>query len=169
MREVLLPRVCVTEHEGRVICRDCLEALLHPVARERPAWLGGARDLVLAVTDFCWLYISSLFSGAFCCAFLRNFIQGYGGSERHYRVSYASDCFGAWAEGLWRISSRRPRVWRGVFGAAGCATRGADWSRSGGRGCALVEARGRGLLGRLFAWRGAFYARFFVFLGRDGG
>lgn len=45
-------RECVTEHEGRVMCRSCLEALLNPPEKTRPAWLRSLLDLGLSVVGF---------------------------------------------------------------------------------------------------------------------
>lgn len=45
-------RECVTEHEGRVMCRSCLEERLNPPEKARPAWLRTVSDLSLGGLGF---------------------------------------------------------------------------------------------------------------------
>ncbi|ADE54249.1 hypothetical protein [Coraliomargarita akajimensis] len=41
-------RECVTEHEGRMICRDCLDTLLNPAETSSNGWLSSCWTWLLA-------------------------------------------------------------------------------------------------------------------------
>lgn len=45
-------RECVTEHEGRVVCRTCLESLLHQEVRATPGWLKACTGWLLALAGY---------------------------------------------------------------------------------------------------------------------
>lgn len=45
-------RECVTEHEGRVVCRECLDTALEKGSRETPGWLRAAGSWALALMGY---------------------------------------------------------------------------------------------------------------------
>ena len=49
-------RECVTEHEGRVVCRSCLDAMLEAGDREMSGWLTGVGGWVLALGGYLVLF-----------------------------------------------------------------------------------------------------------------
>ena len=49
-------RECVTEHQGRVVCRTCLDALLQPEERETPGWIKAAAGWSLALAGYLLVF-----------------------------------------------------------------------------------------------------------------
>lgn len=47
-------RECVTEHEGRVMCRGCLEELLNPPVEPRAIWVRSLLEMALALAGFAF-------------------------------------------------------------------------------------------------------------------
>lgn len=49
-------RECVTEHEGRVVCRTCLDTLLQQQVRARPGWLQASAGWGLALAGYLIIF-----------------------------------------------------------------------------------------------------------------